>query len=86
MLVFSIYVLALFFFLSPGILVTLPNGGSKMKVAAVHGLIFAVVLYFTGHFVWSWSNKLFEGYKEGKRGRSKKTAKKGEVKTTKPPP
>jgi hypothetical protein len=64
MLVFSIYVLALFFLLSPGILVTLPSGGSKMKVAAVHGLIFAVVLYFTGHFVWSWSNKLFEGYKE----------------------
>jgi hypothetical protein len=72
MLVFSIYVLALFFLLSPGILVTLPSGGSKMKVAAVHGLIFAVVLYFTGHFVWSWSNKLFEGYKEGNRRKGRR--------------
>jgi hypothetical protein len=33
----------LFFILTPGILLSLPPGGSKMVVAATHAIVFAVV-------------------------------------------
>lgn len=33
----------LFFVLTPGILLSLPPGGSKITVAATHALVFAVV-------------------------------------------
>jgi hypothetical protein len=33
----------LFFVLSPGILLSLPPGGSKITVAATHAVVFAVV-------------------------------------------
>ena len=33
----------LFFILTPGILLSLPPGGSKMVVAATHAVVFAVV-------------------------------------------
>jgi hypothetical protein len=39
-----IIVAALFFVLSPGILVTIPYKGSKILVAAVHAVIFALIL------------------------------------------
>jgi hypothetical protein len=32
-----------FFLLTPGILVSLPPGGSKVTVAATHALVFAIV-------------------------------------------
>jgi len=51
----------LFFFLTPGILVTLPKNGGKMTVAAVHALIFAVVFYFSNKLV----GQISEGFKEG---------------------
>jgi hypothetical protein len=54
-LVVAIYSAILFFVLSPGVLLRLPSNGSKMTVAAVHALVFAVVLYFTAGFVWRWS-------------------------------
>jgi len=38
--------IALFFLLTPGILVTLPPGGSKYVVALVHALIFGLVTMF----------------------------------------
>ena len=41
----------LFFVLTPGVLVTLPKGGSKMVVAATHALIFATVCYFSRRLV-----------------------------------
>lgn len=41
----------LFFVLSPGVLLTLPRGGSKMVVAATHALVFVTVWYFTRRFV-----------------------------------
>jgi hypothetical protein len=47
-----VYSAILFFILTPGILLTLPKGGSKFAVAATHALVFAIVLYFTiGIFV-----------------------------------
>jgi hypothetical protein len=51
----AIYSAILFFILSPGVLLRLPSNGSKNTVAAVHALVFAVVLYFTAGFVWRWS-------------------------------
>ena len=38
--------IALFFLLTPGVLVTLPPGGSKYMVALVHALIFGLVTMF----------------------------------------
>ena len=46
-IVFTLYVALLFVLLTPGILLTLPPKGSKLVVAVVHGLVFAVILYFT---------------------------------------
>ena len=47
----TLYVAALFFALTPGVLLSLPKGGSKFTVAAVHALVFALVLHFTYRYV-----------------------------------
>jgi hypothetical protein len=41
----------LFFVLSPGVLLTLPRGGSKMVVAATHAVVFVAIWYFTRRYV-----------------------------------
>jgi hypothetical protein len=46
-----IYALALFFVLTPNVLVKIPMKGSKYLVAAVHALIFAVVWIVTYRFL-----------------------------------
>ena len=38
-----IYIVVLFVLLTPGILLRLPPGGSKLTVAVVHGIVFALV-------------------------------------------
>jgi hypothetical protein len=43
----SLFIAALFFALTPGILLRLPSGGSKVTVAATHAVVFAVVYHFT---------------------------------------
>jgi hypothetical protein len=48
----SLYAAILFFVLTPGILLSLPKGGSKFTVAAVHALVFAVIFHFTHKLVW----------------------------------
>jgi hypothetical protein len=45
------FVALLFVALTPGVLLRLPPGGSKLTVAAVHGVVFALVLYLTKGFV-----------------------------------
>lgn len=55
------YSAILFFILTPGILVTLPPKSSKMMVAAVHAIIFAIVLGLTCKMVWKFSMRL-EGF------------------------
>jgi hypothetical protein len=45
-----LYCAVLFFVLTPGILVSLPKGGSKVTVAATHALIFATICYATRRF------------------------------------
>ena len=51
-LLVSLYTALLFFILTPGILLSLPKGGSKFTVAAVHALVFALVYHFTHKVVW----------------------------------
>jgi len=43
----ALYLVLLFVALTPGVLLTLPKGGSKLKVAVVHAVVFAVVLALT---------------------------------------
>ena len=69
-LVMAIYFAILFFVLSPGVLLRLPKNGSKLVVAGVHAIVFGVVIFFTGKFVWNLSQNLIarptkkEGLKE----------------------
>lgn len=48
-----LYVALLFILLTPGILLRLPANSSKLTVAIVHGLVFAVVFHFTHKIVWN---------------------------------
>jgi hypothetical protein len=57
----SIYAAILFFILTPAILVRLPPGGSKMTVAAVHAIVFALIFHFTHKVVWRLGAR-FEGF------------------------
>jgi hypothetical protein len=48
----TVFVAVLFVALTPGILVSLPPGGSKLTVALFHGVVFALVFHLTGKAVW----------------------------------
>jgi len=48
----SIYVALLFVILTPGVLITLPPNSSRLTVAVVHGVVFALVYHFTHKTVW----------------------------------
>ena len=48
-----LFLAVLFFVLTPGVLVSLPPGGSKLMVAAVHALVFALVYHFTHKMILS---------------------------------
>ena len=59
----AIFFAILFFILSPGILLRLPNKGSKVTVAATHAVIFGILCFFAGKLFWNLSKKLrFEGF------------------------
>ena len=49
----SLVVVALFVALSPGVLLRLPPGGSKLTTAVVHGVIFVAVLYAIHMYMYS---------------------------------
>jgi hypothetical protein len=49
-----IFVAVLFFLLTPGILLSLPPGGSKTVVAATHAIVFATVWVFFHKMIMSW--------------------------------
>jgi len=49
----SLFVAALFFVLTPGVFLTLPPKGSVYVVAAVHGVVFALVYHLTHKIVWN---------------------------------
>lgn len=61
---FSLYVAILFFILTPAVLLRIPKNGSKYTVAAVHAIVFALLLHFTGKWVWNFSMRM-EGFSEG---------------------
>jgi len=47
-----LYAAVLFFLLSPGVLLRIPDKGSVMVSAAVHAVVFGVVLYvLCGHLI-----------------------------------
>ena len=48
----SLFLAALFFVLTPGVLVSLPPGGSKLVVAATHAVVFALVYHLTKKVVY----------------------------------
>jgi hypothetical protein len=60
----SVYIVALFVALTPGILLRLPKKGSNFTVAAVHAIIFAVIFYFTAKTIWR-ATATSEGFQEG---------------------
>jgi hypothetical protein len=74
-LIVALYCAVIFFVLTPGVLLRIPSNGSKLVVAGVHALVFAVVLYLTQKLVWQLSVGL-EGMSptitEGARSRKKK--------------
>jgi len=60
-----LYSVLLFYVLTPGILVTLPKGGSKMVVALTHAVIFAIVCHLTHRTVMRYFNEGFQVMPEG---------------------
>jgi hypothetical protein len=56
-----VYVFALFFVLTPGILVYLPPRSSLTITALTHAFIFALVMYLTCRIVYQATNDIFEG-------------------------
>jgi len=64
-----ILTVALFFLLTPGILLRLPSNGSKWTVALVHGVVFAVSMYILCYYVLPYLSR-FEGFQEGKTSKT----------------
>jgi hypothetical protein len=50
----SAFIAVLFFVLTPGVLLRLPPGGSRMVVAATHAVVFAVLFHYTHKAVWNY--------------------------------
>lgn len=54
----SLYVVVLFFVLTPGILLSIPSKTSKHVVALTHAVVFAVVFHFTYKPICNVSSKM----------------------------
>jgi hypothetical protein len=54
----SLFLALLFIVFTPGVLVSLPPGGSKLVVAATHGVLFAVAYYLSHKAVWNATKNL----------------------------
>ena len=48
----AIYAAVLFYLLTPGVLLSLPAGGSRTTVALTHAVVFDLVWHFTHKAVW----------------------------------
>ena len=64
----TLFIAALFAVLTPGVLLSLPPGGSKLVKAGVHGLVFAVVL----HFSYQTVVRMTEGFEDAAAAGAKK--------------
>jgi hypothetical protein len=71
-LIVSIYAAILFFLLTPAVLLRLPPNGSKLTVAAVHAIVFAIIFHFTNKLVWRLGAR-FEGMESTMTPTPKKT-------------
>jgi hypothetical protein len=62
-LLMSLVIAVLFFVLTPGVLVSLPNGKGKFVVAATHAVIFGLVFHFTHKALMNFTQQYerFEG-------------------------
>ena len=54
----SLYAALLFYVLSPGVFLSIPEGASRFMKAGVHAALFAVVYHLTHKAVW---RVLYEG-------------------------
>ena len=54
----SIFMALLFLALTPGVLLSIPPGGSKLTVAATHGVVFALVYYLAKDTVMDFTSSL----------------------------
>ena len=54
----SLFVVALFYVLTPGILVSLPPKGGKMVVALTHAVVFAIVYSLVHKMVFTACKKM----------------------------
>lgn len=61
----SLAIAALFFVLTPGVLLSLPPKGGKLVVAATHAVVFALVFHLTHKAIWHLTQQyeLFAGAK-----------------------
>jgi hypothetical protein len=57
-IIVALYCALLFFILTPNVLLRLPPNGGKLTVAAVHALVFGVIIFFTQNIVWRCSTRL----------------------------
>lgn len=48
----TLYAAALFYLLTPGVLLRLPPGGTQTAVALTHAAVFGLVWHFTHKMVW----------------------------------
>ena len=51
MYMMALYAAVLFYVLTPGVLLSLPPGGSQMTVALTHAAVFGLVFALTSKFV-----------------------------------
>lgn len=49
-----LFVALLFYVMTPGVLLSLPPGGSKTVVAVTHAVVFALLFTLTHKIVWDW--------------------------------
>ena len=54
----NVFIAVLFYVLTPGVLLSLPTGGSLHVKAATHAVVFALVYHFTNKAVWKYLNTM----------------------------
>ena len=59
----NLAIAALFFVLTPGVVVSLPSGKGKFVVAATHAVIFALIFHFSYKSIREFTQR-FEGFDE----------------------
>jgi hypothetical protein len=57
----------LFFVLTPGVFIRIPQNGSKYTVAAVHAAVFALIFGLSHKFIWRLGARLKLEGMEGKK-------------------